>query len=519
MDRVFAKRNGLARGRAVETQGVRIPLRDGVTLGADVFTPDGESKGLLLTMGPYGRAIVAGSMARVYAGQGYTVLFVSSRGTADSGGEFDPMVHEAGDIQDVVAWMRKQPWYPGSFATVGPSYLGFVQWGLLLDPPDDLATAVITVGPHDFARHAWGSGTFNLDLVGWAEMQAVMGSGVGAARAAARLVSSGRRRGRVLTATPMADAAERYFGERAPWLGRRLRQSSLDAPLWIPMRHGAALDRAAIPILLVSGWFDLFQNQTFEQYRRLRERGVDVALTCGPWTHTGLGKESIQDAIAWLDQRLARTGKPRRAPVKVWVTDRWVELEAWPPPGTARELFLSQGRLGEARPDGGEATFRYDPADPTPTVGGPLLSGKGTVDDSRLAARADVLAFDSDPLPADLTVMGTVVVRLAHTAERGDADLLVRLSEVDPRGRSHNVTETYLRLPADATSIELRPTAHRFAKGDRVRLLVAGGSFPQFARNPGSGENPLTATALVPNTHRIQFGASSVVLPTVETVG
>jgi putative CocE/NonD family hydrolase len=202
--------------------------------------------------------------------------------------------------------------------------------------------------------------------------------------------------------------------------------------------------------------------------------------------------------------------------VKVHAGDGWVELAAWPPVGTPRELILTPRRLGVVRPDGGELTFRYDPAHPTPTLGGALLSGTGTVDDSRLAERADVLAFDSDPLPAELTVMGTVVVRLTHSTERGDADLFVRLSELDRRGRSRNVTETYLRLPADTTSIELRPTAYRFARGNRLRLLVAGGSFPQFARNPGTGENPLTATTLVPNTHRIRFGASSVVLPIVE---
>ena len=102
MDRLFAKRNGLPPVRAMSTTAVRIPLRDAATLGADLFTPVGESKGLVLTMGPYGRVMTASSMARVYAGQSYTVLLVSSRGTADSGGEFDPMVQRISD--QVLEW-------------------------------------------------------------------------------------------------------------------------------------------------------------------------------------------------------------------------------------------------------------------------------------------------------------------------------------------------------------------------------------------------------------------------------
>ncbi len=67
--------------------------------------------------------------------------------------------------------MREQPWFTGTFATVGLSYLGFTQWALLTDPPPELAAAVITVGPHDFAHSSWGTGSFALnDFLGWSDM-------------------------------------------------------------------------------------------------------------------------------------------------------------------------------------------------------------------------------------------------------------------------------------------------------------------------------------------------------------
>ncbi|WP_354002957.1 CocE/NonD family hydrolase C-terminal non-catalytic domain-containing protein [Microbacterium elymi] len=54
--------------------------------------------------------------------------------------------------------------------------------------------------------------------------------------------------------------------------------------------------------------------------------------------------------------------------------------------------------------------------------------------------------------------------------------------------------------------VELLDTAYTFRAGHRIRLVLAGGSFPQFARSAGTGENPLTAAALVPNTHTVTEG-------------
>ena len=68
-------------------------------------------------------------------------------------------------------WLREQPWFGGRFATVGASYLGFTQWALLMDPPPELAAAVIQVGPHDFATGLYSGGAFNLDdYLGWSDM-------------------------------------------------------------------------------------------------------------------------------------------------------------------------------------------------------------------------------------------------------------------------------------------------------------------------------------------------------------
>lgn len=122
-------------GFAVE-RGVRVPMRDGVDLIADHYIPDTPTaSGTLLVRGPYGRGWPFSLLfAVVYATRGYHVVVQSVRGTFGSGGEFTPMVHEKDDGADTAAWLREQPWFTGSFATVGLSYLGFTQWALLTDP-------------------------------------------------------------------------------------------------------------------------------------------------------------------------------------------------------------------------------------------------------------------------------------------------------------------------------------------------------------------------------------------------
>lgn len=105
---------------------VRVPMRDGVGLIADHYVPQtGSPAGTLLVRAPYGRGFPFSAVfGSVYASRGYHVLFQSVRGTFGSEGEFDPFVHEVDDGADTVAWSRDQPWFSGTFVTIGLSYLG-----------------------------------------------------------------------------------------------------------------------------------------------------------------------------------------------------------------------------------------------------------------------------------------------------------------------------------------------------------------------------------------------------------
>ncbi len=509
-------------------QRVTIPMRDGVHLIADHYAPQtSKPAGTLLARGPYGRKMPFSlAFAKLYAARGYHVVLQSVRGTFGSGGEFEPMVNEAADGADTVQWLREQPWFTGRFATVGLSYLGFTQWALLNDPPPELAAAVITVGPHDFRESTWGTGTFSVnDFLGWSNMVSRQEE-PGRLRAGVRYLRAPRRVARAIGAVPFGPAARDLLGAGAPWFESWVEHLDPADPFWDRMRFPEALDRVDVPVLLLGGWQDIFVGQTMQQYRHLSERGLNVALTVGPWTHTQMVTKglpiSIRETLDWLDFHLGGAPQLRRpSPVHVFVTGAgWRHLPDWPPATTERSLYLQPyGYLGDTPPETKTrpANFRYDPADPTPTTGGPLLSAKGGYrEDTHLAQRDDVLSFTGASLTQDLLVFGNPVLELAHSSDNPNVDLFVRISEVDGKGRSRNVSDGYRRLGDGSRSVtvKLDPIAHRFAAGSRIRVLIAGSWSPRYARNLGTGEPLLTGRQVKPATHSVQFGESRLLLPT-----
>ncbi|KAH7177100.1 X-Pro dipeptidyl-peptidase-domain-containing protein [Dactylonectria macrodidyma] len=508
----------------------QIPLRDEVKLLADVYHPSCANKstpaGTLLVYGPYGRGLMTAYLARCLAPRGYQVLVVCCRGTFGSGGEFDAQRSEVVDGQDIVSWMRRQSWYTGSFATIGASYLGYTQWALLVDPPEDMSTAVILVGPHDFGDFHWSTGAFNGQVIHWADIIAHQESS-GLLGQTLRPLSSNRHLRIALNRLPLADAVDEYFASECSWLRQRLANSDLKDPFWAPTKHGIALERATIPILLITGWYDIFIEQTMEQYRRLAERGCPVGLTVGPWTHDGVVVgPTMEEALNWLDEHLVKRGRGHRPnPVRVFITGtrEWREIPEWPPATDPCDMYLlPQGGISRNPPtDFSESTFTFNPADPTPDIGSAPLSGlKGDVDDSRLAARSDVLAYTSQPFENYTEILGRPQIEVAHTSDNPHVDLFVRVSEVDAKGHSHKVTEAYIRLDpereAGPVRLDLHDCAHCFREGTSLRVLIAGGSHPHYLRNLGTGEDPSTGTTLRPSQHTVHHGpvnASRLVLP------
>jgi uncharacterized protein len=508
---------------------VPVPMRDGVSLLADHYLPMTAARcPTVLIRCSYGRgAMFAAVLARPLAERGYHVLFQSVRGTFGSGGVFRPAEHEADDTHDTVAWLRTQDWFDGRLGTAGPSYLGFAQWALALDPPPELKAMSVSVGPHDLAEAGYGQGVFELyNLLMWSDL--VVNQERSPLIAAIRAARTERRIGPAAQRLPLS-ATARAISDAAPWFADWLAHRDLTDAFWDPYHATEALARVQVPVRLFGGFHDFFFAQTLRQYQVLTERGIQTALTIGPWTHltVDFGQVNAQ-TLEWFDHYLAGDeSAPRRWPVRVRATtdEPWQELECWPPKDVQPRTWHLQadGVLSDLPPDppdtAGYTELTYDPGDPTPSVGGRVMAPSGgSRDNTELEARPDVLTFTTPALDAPLSLAGTPVVDLAISSENPYLDVFVRLCDVDEEGHSYNITDQILRLPAaDAGAVRrvtlaLPDTAHTFAPGHRVRLQLSGGAFPRYARNLGQPEDMFATDTFTVTTRRIHHD-STVILP------
>ena len=191
-------------------------------------------------------------------------------------------------------------------------------------------------------------------------------------------------------------------------------------------------------------------------------------------------------------------------------------------------LYLGDfGRLTTTPPTtpSEKRTFRFDPHDPTPTIGGPVLHPKAGPQDNRsIEQREDVLIFETEPLQEPLEIIGSPSVTLHVDSSTQFTDFFARLCDVTTDQRSLSVTDNLLRIELDPNrktpheiTIRLLPTAWRFKTGHRIRLQIAGGAHPRWNRNPGTNQPALDATTLLPASQTVFYGTqhlSKLTLPT-----
>ncbi|MFC5852769.1 CocE/NonD family hydrolase [Streptomyces chlorus] len=495
--------------------GLVVPAADGSPLITDHYFPRAEGDfPTLLVRSPYGRGLPWSPMyGLLFAEQGFHVVLQSCRGTGGSGGAFDLWRNEAADGRATVSWLREQPWFDGTLGTVGPSYLGYVQWALALDPPPELKAMVVQVGLHDPYALFHTRGALRLENalavgVGMTYQHQGMAPFL---RATLRL----RRHLREATTTrPLRGAYVPALGGEVPWLDNVMTHPDAEDAYWRGASLAQVAERLSLPTGLITGWHDVLADQTFEQYDRLRRAGCETALLVGPWTHTSALQqgwpEVFAESLSWLRAHLcADPSGLRPTAVRVYIggENTWRDLDDWPPATVGGQWFpTAQGHLTRQDPTDSTplASFHYDPGDPTPSLGGPLLSRTaGPRDNGVLEARDDVLTFTGPPLTEPLDVLGPVSARLSISTDTGHADVFTRLCDVDAQGHSVNICDGLIRLrttgrePSRIT-VPMSSAAHRFAVGHRIRWQISGGAHPRYASSSGNGESPVDAATFTP---------------------
>lgn len=586
-------------------ENVMVPTRDGVRLATDVYRPARDGRPVegplpvLLHRTPYNKTETEATLGqgRWFASRGYVVVVQDCRGCFRSEGQVDFLMPEAADGADTLAWIDRQDWSNGMVGSFGCSWASWTQTAMAALGPGNLQAMVPNMSGDDAhessVRHG---GALELRFLAWAFWHSAYNTqaeltarpfvapalNLGAPTFSDWLRRMPIRRGQTqLALVPPYEKWALEILTRADY-DDYWRHPSLN-----PRLHW---DRFPdIPILFVGGWYDSYTRGTWQNWAGLaaRKRGP-VRVLVGPWTHgattpelpfagdvefgTDAALESFDEVhLRWFDRWLRGVdrGLDNEPPIRLFVMGggsgrrsgggrllhggRWRDEHEWPLARTRFTDYYLHGDGSLRRESPAEATssttYRFDPANPVPSIGGnvsslrdvlplppgvadPTYAGRGqrTQDIMRaggfdqregpafhgcrppylpLGSRPDVMVFETEPLLEPVEVTGPVEVSLWVATSALDTDFTAKLIDVYPPspwyplGYALNLSDSIARLryrngrergeparPGEAVqvAITLYPTSNLFAPGHRIRLDISSSNFPRFDVNPNTGE-------------------------------
>ncbi|MBV9341518.1 MAG: CocE/NonD family hydrolase, partial [Acidobacteria bacterium] len=597
----------------VESKDVMIPMRDGVKLAADIYRParggsvaDGKFPVILMRT-PYNKESYPEAAAALVSGA-YIVVFEDVRGRYKSQGHWLALATDPEDGYDTAKWIGAQSWCSGAIGTIGSSYAGATQHAMAIAGAPYLKAMIPRNAMSDFGRYGVRhNGAFELRWFNWIFTLGVATGTPNALAAAKRAASD-----------PSAAEALLQIGNDVRQYIRNLPLRARTTPLqlapdyekWLveAMSHGdydnfwkdagsSVVDHLAeyedVPEYHTTGWYDSWSTQVANlNFVQLRKSKKSLQrLIVGPWIHSSENLSYAGDAqftndaaldltafqLRWFDHFLKGidNGVDREPPVRIYVMGggdahktaegrifvggHWRDEQDWPLTRTVYTPYYlhAKGLLSRDKPERDAAiTYRFDPENPVPTLGG-NISSQGTLmfqgaadqrcrtdfwlcrDTLPLSARNDVLVFQTPPLDADVEVTGRLVVRLWASSDALDTDFTAKLVDVYPAngdfpaGIDLNIADSIVRAryrnglgkaellkpgqPYEFT-IEMYPTALVFKKGHRIRLDISSSNFPRFDLNPNTGE-PLNDNRRVQTANNTVYldaqHPSQIILPVI----
>jgi putative CocE/NonD family hydrolase len=545
---------------------VKIPMRDGVELSANIFLPKADGKfPVILMRSPYGKGDEKFGDGLFYAARGYIYVSQDCRGKGASQGEWEPFANEGNDGQDTHKWILDQSWCNGSIGTTGGSYVGFTQWISAPNAGEYLKAMFPVVPLADVYTDTVYDGALSLALMmGWGSLVSF--------RPGEPVAMFGWRPQDWIKAYRTLPLCEwdQAIGRKVQYLRDWVAHPYFD-DYWAERGVRNRWQDITVPICAVGGWYDIFAKSVFDHINAVRATSRSQHarkhqhLIMGPWGHgisrdgkvgdLDFGKESVIDLreiqTKWFDHRLKGedTGAENWPPFRIFVMGRnqWRDEQEWPLQRTKYTAYYfhsegsantlnGDGKLSTAKP-GSEPVdkFVYDPNDPVPTLGGCNLIGcpAGPHDQTEAEKRNDVLVFTSDELKAGLEVTGPVKVVLYAASSAPDTDWTAKLVDVHPDGRAFNLCDGIIRAryrdsqnnpsliqPGQAYryEIDLWVTSSVFLPGHKIRVEISSSNFPRFDRNLNTGEPLGTGTKIIKATQDIYHDKdrpSHILLPVI----
>jgi uncharacterized protein len=522
--------------------GVKVPMRDGVSLNATVYTPKGQKKPApcLFTLTPY----ISQSYherGMYFAANGYPFLTVDVRGRGNSEGQFKPsFAVEARDGADLIAWLARQPYCNGKVASWGGSYAGSNQWSMAVERPPALATIVPAAADQEGVDWPMHNNIAFSYLMQWLTLTSgrtaqfeVFGDWAFWASRFREWFESGR---------PFREL-DRIVGNPSPvfqeWLANPTQGPYYDAIVPKPAQY-AKLD---IPVLTITGAYDGDQPGALAYYAQHMKYGNASAkkrhyLIIGPWDHAGtrtpqaefgglkFGPASLVDLpklhTEWYAWTMQSGGKPeflkkrvayyvigaekwRYADTLEGVTKRLQPLYLDSTAGSANSLFAA-GTLGAEPGRGAPDRYVYDPRDISIAALETAADPDATqYTDQRLLLAQDGkhLVYHSTPFAQDTELSGFFKLSAWLALDQPDTDFQATVYEVLPDGSSVLLTSDAMRARYRESLRQeklvpkgeiLRYDFDRFTfisrlvrKGSRLRLVFAPINSIYVQKNYNSG--------------------------------
>ena len=498
-----------------ELPDLGIVLSDGCRLSARVWRPvdaGDDPVPVILEYLPYRKR--DGTTARDalthpwFAKRGYACVRVDMRGNGDSEGlmEDEYALQEQDDAIEVIEWLAAQPWTNGNVGMMGISWGGFNSLQVAAREPEALKAIITLCSTVDrFADdiHYKGGCLLNENM-GWG---ATMWS----------------------------------FSSRAPdpalrddwremWLDRLENEPFLPS-LWLRhqrrdeyWRHGSVCEdysKLKAKVLAVGGWGDSYKNAV----PQLVENVEGAKGIIGPWIHKyphfAVPEPRIgflQEALRWWDQWLKGkdTGVEDDPDYRVYLMDsvrpatwyteragRWItEAEGATAHLPVQDWYLTDAGLAQAAGDCNRLVA--SPAHCGAAAGeycaiwlGPEMPGDQRGDD------ALSVCFDSQPLAETTDIVGAPKITFTITSDKPQAQIAVRLCDLDADGASTRITYGVLNLshrdgPAEPKALQpgmpteitisLDHIAYRLPRGHRMRLSVSNAYWPLLWPSPEAGK-------------------------------
>ncbi len=523
-------------------KGVRVKMRDGVELVADIVRPADDAKHpAILERTPYGREILSQLEGEWWAKRGYVHIVQDVRGRNESAGEWSPFVNERKDGYDTIDWIAKQGWSDGKVGMIGGSYVGWVQWAAAVEGHPALKCIVPQVSPPDLF--------FNFPIDHGVPMLfgALWWSNFVKEKKVPAIPETPKDLEKLKT-LPLSRVDDEALGRNIPFYDAWLEKET-------PAAFGSAsfmpdMNKVKIPVLHISGWWDGDGIGTKLNWAKMRDLGnKNQWLIYGPWTHlfntsTRLGDADFgPDAIidldsiylrwfdTWLKDKQVKWEKQPKVRAFVTGANEWRELGDWPDP-RSREMTLylsSRGRangiasVGELVATAPKTQppdrYTYDPAATQIPAElrkvkdfGDLLAAATTVVKIDPADNT-VLIYRTSPMSEPLEIGGPIDVDLYFSTSAKDTDFFAYLVDIDEQGTMRSIglagkirarylsgwEKPSLLQPGKSykATIELWDSAHQVKKGHRLGVVISSEMFPSYARNLNTGEPISNATRMV----------------------